>query len=254
MTEFAFYPADRRHALERRAAEFGFFQTEPTPWTPLHRSLPMCQGALVTTAGLRLKTQVEYAADRLHGSPDFREISMYVSRATLTFDFTNFDPREAEEDLNVVAPVDRIKELAEERVLAGVSETFFSFYGLCDDVNALRDNAREVGRKMREDYAIDVVFIVPANFACNQTAAEISRELERSGLSTVTLVTVKEIAAQIRVPRPLFINFPFGRTLGPAHAIALQRSIVNDMVAALRTSDRPGRMRDLPYHWEGMLP
>jgi D-proline reductase (dithiol) PrdB len=249
MTQFPFYPHDRAERLALHAAEYTFTQDEPTPWTPLRKSLRDCRACLVTTAGLRLKTQHEFRADRARGSAEFREISLFAHRRDLAFDFTNYDPREAEKDLNVIVPVDRLKELVDDRVLAGVHETFFSFYGLCQDVAALRESAREAARRAQ----CDVAFLFPANLVCNQTVSIVSREFEQAGISTVTLVTVREIAAQVRVPRPLFINHPFGRTLGRAGDRAGQRDVLDEMVKALRTHDRPARMTDLPMKWTEML-
>lgn len=253
MTQFPFYFADVANAYERRAAEYVFEQTEPTPWTPRRRELRECKAALITTAGLRLKTQVQFQADRAAGTAEWREITIYAHAKDLAFDFTAYGPQEAERDLNVLVPVDRLKELVDKRELGQLSETFFSFFGLCHDVDALKANADAVGRKLREEYDVDVCFVIPASFECNQTAGVVARELERAGLSTVALFTVREVPLQIRVPRPVFINFPFGRTLGPARAVTTQRAIVGDMVRVLKAQDRPGRMVELAYKWEGTV-
>lgn len=248
MTTFPFYPVDRAHAYERYAAEYVFVQPDPTPWTPVRHELRHCKAAIVATAGVRLKTQHSFSRP----SADFREISVYAAREDLTFDFTNYDPAEAERDLNVIIPIDRLKDQVDRGALEGLNETFFSFFGLCADLPALRTSARKVGEKLRQ-YGCDVVFILPANQVCNQTAGLVARELERSGVSTVCAVTIKEVARQIRLPRAVFINFPFGRTLGRAGDVAMQTSIVSDMARALKTLDRPGKIIDLPYKWEGML-
>lgn len=248
MTTFPFYPPDRARDYERYAAEYTFDQTEPTPWTPLRRELRHCKVAIVTTAGLRLKTQHSFEA----GPSEFREISTYASRDDLAFDFTNYDPTDAEMDLNVIVPVDRLKEMVDREAIGGVNETFFSFFGPCADLPALRRSAARAGEKLRL-YGCDAALVIPANQVCNQTAGLIARELERGGLSTICLVTLKEVARQIRLPRAVFINFPFGRTLGPAHQTPLQMSILTDVTRALRTLDRPGKIVDLPYKWEGTL-
>jgi D-proline reductase (dithiol) PrdB len=253
MTQFPFYPPDVRNRLERAAAEYTYVQDEPTPWSPLRHDLAHCRASLVSTAGLRLKAGAPFEADRALGSAEARELSTYVAASDVAFDFPGFDPRAAQSDLNVVAPADRLKELVDRRVIGGVGDTFFSFYGRCGRIPELRASAAEVARRLREDHQVDVAFVVPASFECNQTAGLVARELEAGGISTVTLSTVREVTEQVRVPRPLFINFPFGRTLGPAHAVALQRSIVDDLVAALRTMDRPGRLKSLPYVWQGTL-
>ncbi len=248
MTTFPFYPPDRAGELERYAAEYQFVQGEPTPWTPLRRELRQCKAALVTTAGIRLKTQHSFGRP----SSDFREISVYSSADDLAFDFTNYDPAEAERDLNVIVPVERLKELVDRGQLGGLNETFFSFFGLCTDLEALRRSAARAGAKLRA-CGCDAAFVVPANHVCNQTAGLIARELERQGLSTVAAVTIKEVAQQVRLPRAVFINFPFGRTLGPAGDTAIQASIVADMARALRTLERPGKILDLPYRWRGTV-
>ncbi len=248
MTQFAFYPAERAAAYEKWSAEYSFEQPEPTPWTPLRRELRRSKVALVTTAGLRLKTQHSYA----RGSAEFREISSYVSAEDLAFDFTNYDPSEAEKDLNVIVPVDRLKDLVDRGQLGGLNETYLSFFGACTDLAGLRVSAAAAGEKLRR-YGVEAVFVVPANQGCNQTAALVARELERQGISTVCAVTIKEVARQVRVPRGAFINFPFGRTFGRAGETALQESIVADLARALRTLDRPGKILDLPYRWEGVL-
>jgi D-proline reductase (dithiol) PrdB len=251
MTCFAFYPRDVRERLEREAAEYVFVQDEPTPWTPLRRELGLCRALLVTTSGLRLKQAAPFGADRTWGSAEVREVSTYVRTGDIEFDFHGFDPAPAHSDLNVVAPVDRLKELVDRGVLGGVGEAFLSFFGRCGRLDDMKAAADAAARRMREAHEADVAVVVPASFECNQTAAIVSRALEAAGIATVTLSTVREITEQVRAPRSLFINFPFGRTLGPPHAIALQRSIMQDIVGALRTMDRAGKVRSLPYVWEG---
>ncbi len=249
MTMFPFYPPDRAGAYERFAAEYQFDQPDPTPWTPLRRDLRQCKVALVSTAGIRLKTQHSFSP----ASVDYREISVYASRDDLAFDLTNYDPAEAEKDLNVLVPVDRMKELVDRGVLGGLNETFLSFFGACIDVAALRASAALAAARLRQ-YGCDAAFVLPADALCNQTVCLIARQLERDGISTICAVTLKEVALQVRAPRAAFINFPFGRTLGPAHDRALQESIVADLARALKTLDRPGKILDLPYKWTGMVP
>jgi D-proline reductase (dithiol) PrdB len=247
MTYFPFYPRETRDRFERKAAEYSFIQDEPTPFTPLRRDLAGCRAVLVTTSGVRLKGGAPF-----RGCADVREVSTYVGVGDVAFDYHGFDPAAALSDLNVVAPVDRLKDLVDRGALGGVTEAFVSFFGRCERLGDLRAAAGVAAVRVREVHEADVAVVVPASFECNQTAAIVSRALEAAGVSTVTLTTVREVTEQIRVPRPLFINFPFGRTLGPPHAVALQRSIMDDVLGAFRTMDRAGRLRALPYAWEGM--
>jgi hypothetical protein len=251
-THFPFYPVDRRNALELKVAEYVFEQTEPTPWAPLRRPLRECRATAITTAGLRLATQHQFAIDKSAGSAEFRELSWYVRPADLAYDFTNYDPSESQEDLNVLVPLDRMRELVDEQVLGGLTDTFTSVFGLCERLDRLRVSAAEIADRLR-DQGTDVAFLFPANLVCTQTAGLVARELERHGISTVMLALVREIAEQVHVPRTVFVNFPFGRPLGRAGDRATQRRILDEMIAALKTHGRPGKIRDVSLAWEGEL-
>lgn len=248
MTTFPFYAEDRAAEYERFALEYAFVQTDPTPWTPLRFELRRCRAALLTTAGLRLKTQHSFRP----GSAEVREIPVGTPPDDLAFDLTRYDPSEAERDLNVILPADRMGELVERGTIGGLHETFFSFFGECRDLEGLRATAAGVAGRLRAA-GCDVAFLATAHQLCNQTACVVARALEAAGLSTVCAVTVREVAQQIRVPRAVFVNFPFGRTFGPAGDRSLQVSVVADMVRALKTLDRPGRIVDLPYRWVGKV-
>src|SRR5262245_60891997 len=115
MTSFHFYPRDVRERLERTAAEYAFVQDEPTPWTPLRRDLGRCRAILVTTSGVRLRDGAPFGA-----ASEVREVSAYVRSGDVAFDFHGFDAEAARADLNVLAPVDRLKELVDRGVLGGI--------------------------------------------------------------------------------------------------------------------------------------
>lgn len=250
VTRFPFYPVDRRRELEERVAEYVFHQIEPTPWTPLKRPLRESRVSLVTTAGLRLATQHQFAVARNVGSAEHREVSVYVRPSDLAYDFTNYDPTEAQEDINVLVPVDRVRELVDERTLGGVTETLHSFFGLCEDIQRLKESAAAVAGRILSQGA-DVALIFTANLICNQTGGILAREMERHGISTVLLATVREIVEQVRVPRSVFVNFPFGRPFGRAGDRETQRSVLVEMVEAFKHHQRPGKIRDVSLTWKG---
>ena len=49
---------------------------------------------------------------------------------------------------------------------------------------------------------------------CNQTVSLAAAELEKRGISTVTLQFMKEIALKVGPPRALWVPFPHGFALG----------------------------------------
>jgi D-proline reductase (dithiol) PrdB len=74
---------------------------------------------------------------------DLRELVMsHVS--------TNFDRTGFQRDLNVVFPVDRLRELADEGVIGSVASFHYSFMGASDPADMEAD-ARHLARMLKED-------------------------------------------------------------------------------------------------------
>lgn len=249
MTRFAFYPPDKQKLYESYASEYRFDQTEPTPWFPLKSELRHSKISFLTTAGLRLKEHAPYSILKDKGCAEFKTIPIHAKKGGLLIDLASFDSSDARKDINIVAPIDGLIELAEHRTVSEVSENFMSFCGPCSDLDALKQSARQAGRALKSD-EVDAVMIFPVTHLCNETACLIAREIEKEGVSTVTLVQLREVAEQVKIPRGVFVNFPFGHPLGRPHVAPIQRSILTDMVQALRTLDRPGKVIDLQYQWD----
>lgn len=55
--------------------------------------------------------------------------------------------------------------------------------------------------------------------------------------------------AQVKTPRPVFVNFPLGHPCGKPHDIELQRSILRDALQYFVTASVPGEVLDLQYEW-----
>lgn len=114
--------------VQRQAVlNFPCFEYDDAPFTRLRKPLAACRLALVTTAGLHL------ARDKAFGPGDqtYRVIpsaaparEILQSHTSLGFDRTPFY-----RDMNVTFPMDRLRELVERGVIAGVTQNFYSFMG-----------------------------------------------------------------------------------------------------------------------------
>ncbi len=251
MTKFPFYPPDKQARLERYAGEFEFDHSDPTPWMPLRRELRLAKIALVTTSGIRTSKTPPFPIDRDRGCSEVRALDLHAVQHDYTFDYTQFDDLEARKDLNVLVPIAPVITMAERRLVGEVHEELFSFVGHCEDPHTLRATAAGVADRLHAADA-DAALIFTASHLCNLTGGLIARELEKHAISTILLASIKEIAQEVRIPRSVFINFPFGMLLGRAFATPLHESIVGDMLSALKTLDKPGRVLDLPYKWDAL--
>jgi D-proline reductase (dithiol) PrdB len=72
---------------------------------------------------------------------------------------TNFDRTGFQQDWNVVFPLDRLRELAEEKVIGSVADYHYSFMGATDPIR-MEATARNLAKIMKND-GVDAVLLVP---------------------------------------------------------------------------------------------
>ncbi len=77
----------------------------------------------------------------------------------------------------------------------------------------------------------------------------LARVVEEVGVCTVYIGSIRDMMAQVKPPRPVFLNFPMGHQCGKAFDRELQTSIIKDALNTLKTLQEPGQIVDLPYDW-----
>ena len=134
------------------------FAFDEVPWTtpkPLHES----RVAIVTTAGLR----VENDADWNIGDQGFTQIPHDAKNLTLAHFSPNFDRVGWVLDKNVVFPIDRLHEMAEEGIIGSVANTHISFMGAQPDhtLETIRLDSGPAAAKLLADDEVDLVLLTP---------------------------------------------------------------------------------------------
>lgn len=76
-----------------------------------------------------------------------------------------------------------------------------------------------------------------------------ARVVEEAGIPTVVVSTGRDLSAQVRPPRTVFVNFPMGNPFGKPFDKVQQRTILLEALRALESIKHGGEMRDLPYQW-----
>ena len=148
-------PQIQRTMLLTRAVEIH----EDAPHTPLPRPLSECTLAVVTSAGLHRRGDEPFGRE----DPSYRVIpsslgaaDVLQSHSSLAFDKTAFI-----RDINVVFPVDRMRELVAEGRVGRLGPNHYSFMGALPDLTPVRDvTAPEVGRRLLDEQ-VDVVLLTP---------------------------------------------------------------------------------------------
>jgi len=136
----------------------------PPPWAPFRKSLPDCTVALVTTAGVHLKKDPPFNMADQDGDPSYRVIprGTLQSRLIITHDY--YDHRDADKDMNIVFPLDRLEECAREGEIGQVAPWHYSFMGHIDGPHIpvlLTVTAPQVARQLSQAQ-VDAVVLTPA--------------------------------------------------------------------------------------------
>ncbi|MGC1678752.1 MAG: hypothetical protein WA740_14585 [Candidatus Binataceae bacterium] len=77
----------------------------------------------------------------------------------------------------------------------------------------------------------------------------VARVLEASGIPTVVVSTGRDISAQVKPPRTVFVNFPMGNPFGRPFDPVQQRAILLDALRHLERARDGDEIVDLPYEW-----
>ena len=126
------------------------------PWTggpPLSRR----RVALISTAGLNLRNDRPFTL----GSGDYRIIpgdteanDLVMSHVSANFDRTGF-----QQDLNVIFPLDRLRDLAKAGTIGSVADFHYSFMGATDPAQ-MESTTRHLAGILKND-RVDAALLVP---------------------------------------------------------------------------------------------
>jgi len=129
------------------------------PFTPLAKPLAQSRVAIVTTAGLHKRDDQPFGP----GDPSFRVFPATVTQADLLQSHASigFDRTWTQQDMNVVFPLDRLRDLAAAGEIGPLAPNCYSFMGAQRDVTRiLNDTAPAVARLLVADGA-EVVLLTP---------------------------------------------------------------------------------------------
>ena len=126
------------------------------PYTPFERDLSETTISLVSTAGVHLKTQTPYDVE---GDGSYRVIPSNSNVADLMITHDHYDHEAADQDINVVFPIKRLRELVTDGTIKGINTDFFGMMGYTLKMKqVLEETGPEIARKI-ERSATDLVLL-----------------------------------------------------------------------------------------------
>jgi len=141
-----------------------FIEFSDSPWTPFDGDISTSRLALVTTSGVHLKSQKPFDMQDPSGDPTFREIPADTRSSDLTVTHNYYDHADADKDINIVFPIERVQELKQSNEVGDVNYRHFSFMGhiMHHHIKTLmKETAPRVAAALKSDN-VDIVILTPA--------------------------------------------------------------------------------------------
>ena len=147
--------------MDEIVKKYPFVLPEDIPWTEYTGDPSKETIALVTSGGFYLKdSQPAFDTVSIHGDTSYREIPKTVRQEELGIAHKHYDHALAEEDMNIVFPIDRLNELEKEGVIGKVADTHYSFSYVNDAVTLVEEVVPEFISKVKSA-GVDILFMVP---------------------------------------------------------------------------------------------
>ena len=144
---------EREHLLAKNMPPLG-----PPVWTVPIKPVSQMRIALVTTAGLHYRDDPAFK----FADATFRPIDGQENPDTLVMSHSsvNFDKSGFAEDVNIVFPLGRFRELLAAGAIGGLADVHYSFMGAGLLPAAYESSAAQVAGMLKRDN-IDAVFLTP---------------------------------------------------------------------------------------------
>ena len=141
--------------------KYPFITPDDIPWTAYSGQPSNQTFALVTSGGLYLKnSQPPFDTESIHGDTSFREIPKTVRQQDIGIAHAHYDHSLAEQDINIVFPIQRLVELENEGIIGKLTDTHYSFSYVNDAASLVKKTVPEFISRIKAA-GVDVLFLVP---------------------------------------------------------------------------------------------
>jgi len=225
------------------------------PFTPFDGELAKSTVAIVTAGGVHRRDQEPFNIANELGDLGYRVMDEDVDSADLMVTHHHYDHSDADKDINVVFPIDVLRDLQNEGFIREVARKHIGYMGYTMQLKAMYEGtAREIANEIDKGSRADVVVLTGGcPGVCHRTIVAVQREVEMKGIPTVLITVSPEVSAQMRPPRALYPNgFKIGNSLGKPGRRELQQNVLREALSLLTTNTRPGSIvtREFPDYGE----
>ena len=137
------------------------------PWTPMSKPLNQTTLALVTSAGISLKTDPPFDMERekrepIWGDRSYRKIPRGTTENEIDVNHLHINTDLVKQDINVILPLARMAEFEQEGIIGRLAPTAYSFYGFqWQNTDFLKEAIEPISKHMKTE-KVEAVLLTPA--------------------------------------------------------------------------------------------
>jgi D-proline reductase (dithiol) PrdB len=137
------------------------------PWTPMSKPLSKVTVALVTSAGISLKSDPPFDMERekkepIWGDRSFRTIPKGTTEKDIDVNHLHINTTYIKQDINVILPFGRMAEFEKEGIIGRLAPSAYSFYGFqWRNNDFLKEAIEPISKKMKLE-GVEAVLLTPA--------------------------------------------------------------------------------------------
>jgi D-proline reductase (dithiol) PrdB len=130
------------------------------PFTPFEGELARSTVAIVTAAGVHLREQEPFNISDELGDLGYRVVPEDVDSSQLMVTHHHYDHADADKDINVVFPIDALRELQEEGFIRAIAKKHVGYMGYTMQLKAMYEGtAREIANEIDKGSRADLVVL-----------------------------------------------------------------------------------------------
>lgn len=212
------------------------------PFTPFDKDLSTATVALVSATGVYPADEEPFpTADP--GDITYRTIPGSADVGGLRIAHHHYDHSEADADPNIVFPLETLRSLAEEGVIAAVNDKHYS-YGFTTRLRELYEQTfPEIADKVERSKTKLVLLTAGCPETCHRTIANLAREIEARGVPTLIISASPAATESVRPPRAMtFDGSEIGRIVGRAGDREFHKMVVRAALEMFTHDTPPGKV------------
>ncbi len=218
------------------------------PFTPYDRDLSDAVVTIAGATGVHLSGQEPFPSED-PGDISYREIAGDSSNDDLRIMHHHYDHSEADQDPNIVFPLQTLRDLVDEGFIKAVNDIHYSL-GFTTRLKELYEETYpEIANRIDRSKTKLVVLTAGCPSTCHRSVVNLAREIEGIGIPTVIISASPDATQSVRPPRAMTFNGTgIGKIIGPANDRETHRKVLRAALSMFTEDTPPGKVvtRTLP--------